>query len=142
MKSRYRATLAAQLSVIAIAAASPAVAQSAQSGGTQPSTQGQDNKTITVTGTRQTYTNDIDRRTYEIRRDVQGATGSIADVLRNILSVDVDLQGNVSLRGDANVTILVDGKPTSLFRGPSGGQTLQQVPASQYERVEVMTNPS
>jgi outer membrane receptor protein involved in Fe transport len=56
--------------------------------------------------------------------------------------VDVDLQGNVSLRGDAHVTILVDGKPTSLFNGPGGGQTLQQVSANQYERVEVMTNPS
>lgn len=135
MNLRTRAMLAAPLSVIAIAA--PAHAQSAQ-----PPAQTPNNKTITVTGTRQTYTNDIDRRTYDIRRDVQGATGSIADVLRNIPSVDVDLNGNVSLRGDANVTILVDGKPTSLFRGPGGGQTLQQVPASQYERVEVMTNPS
>ena len=97
---------------------------------------------IVVTGTRRDYDSSIDRRTYAIGRDVQGANGSIADVLRNIPSVDVDLQGNVSLRGDPHVTILVDGKPTSLFNGPGGGQTLQQVPASQYERVEVMTNPS
>ena len=99
-------------------------------------------KPIVVTGTRRDYDSSIDRRTYAIGRDVQGANGSIADVLRNIPSVDVDLQGNVSLRGDPHVTILVDGKPTSLFNGPGGGQTLQQVPASQYERVEVMTNPS
>jgi hypothetical protein len=52
------------------------------------------------------------------------------------------LQGNVSLRGDSHVTILVDGNPTSLFTGPGGGQTLLQVLASQYERVEVMANPS
>lgn len=97
---------------------------------------------IIVTGTHRDYDSSIDRRTYAIGRDVQGATGSIADVLRNIPSVDVDLQGNVSLRGDPHVTILVDGKPTSLFNGPGGGQTLQQVPASEYERVEVMTNPS
>lgn len=97
---------------------------------------------ILVTGTRRDYDSRIDRRTYTIGKDVQAANGSIADVLRNIPSVDVDLQGNVSLRGDPNVTILVDGKPTSLFNGPGGGQTLQQVPASQYERVEVMTNPS
>lgn len=97
---------------------------------------------ILVTGTRRDYDSRIDRRTYAIGKDVQAANGSIADVLRNIPSVDVDLQGNVSLRGDPNVTILVDGKPTSLFNGPGGGQTLQQVPASQYERVEVMTNPS
>lgn len=99
-------------------------------------------KPIVVTGTRRDYDSSIDRRTYAIGRDVQGANGSIADVLRNIPSVDVDLQGNVSLRGDPHVTILVDGKPTSLFNGPGGGQTLQQIPASQYERVEVMTNPS
>jgi outer membrane cobalamin receptor len=97
---------------------------------------------IVVTGTRRSYDTGIDRNTYRIGSDVQAANGSIADVLRNIPSVDVDLQGNVSLRGQGDVTILVDGKPTSLFSGPGGGLTLQQVPASQYERVEVMTNPS
>ncbi|HEX5182404.1 MAG TPA: TonB-dependent receptor [Allosphingosinicella sp.] len=107
-----------------------------------PAKKSQQDQGITVTGVRETYSASIDRRTYLIGRDVQGATGSIADVLRNIPSVDVDLNGNVSLRGQGNVTILVDGKPTSLFRGAGGGQTLQQVPASQYERVEVMTNPS
>jgi outer membrane receptor protein involved in Fe transport len=125
---------AAQAPQAPAGAPSPAPAAPAQN----PSS----NQQITVTGSRPTYSADIDRRTYLIGRDVQGATGSIADVLRNIPSVDVDLNGNVSLRGQGNVTILVDGKPTSLFRGPGGGQTLQQVPASQYERVEVMTTPS
>jgi outer membrane receptor protein involved in Fe transport len=123
------------------AAAAAQVGQSGQSA-PAPAQSGQQSQQITVTGVRETYSAGIDRRTYLINRDVQGATGSIADVLRNIPSVDVDLNGNVSLRGEGNVTILVDGKPTSLFRGPGGGQTLQQVPASQYERVEVMTNPS
>jgi outer membrane receptor protein involved in Fe transport len=99
-------------------------------------------KPIVVTGTRREYDTTIDRRIYSITNDLQGANGAIGDVLRNIPSVDVDLQGNVSLRGDSHVTILVDGKPTSLFTGPGGGQTLLQLPASQYERVEVMTNPS
>jgi outer membrane receptor protein involved in Fe transport len=99
-------------------------------------------KPIVVTGEKRPYGSSIDRRTYSISSDLQAATGSIGDVLRDIPSVDVDLQGNVSLRGDPHVTILVDGKPTSLFSGPGGGQTLLQVPASQYERVEVMTNPS
>jgi outer membrane cobalamin receptor len=97
---------------------------------------------ITVTGRALTDTIQIDRKTYAIGRDIQGATGSIADVLRNIPSVDVDLSGNVTLRGQSNVTILVDGKPSSQFQGAAGGQLLQQLPASQYERVEVMTNPS
>jgi outer membrane receptor protein involved in Fe transport len=97
---------------------------------------------ITVTGRALTDTSQLDRKSYAIGRDIQGASGSIADVLRNIPSVDVDLSGNVTLRGQSNVTILVDGKPTSLFRGAAGGQVLQQLPAGQYERVEVMTNPS
>jgi hypothetical protein len=99
-------------------------------------------KAIVVTGTRRQYDSTIDRRIYTITNDLQAANGAIGDVLRNIPSVDVDLQGNVSLRGDGHVTILVDGKPTSLFTGPGGGQTLLQVPASQYERVEVMSNPA
>lgn len=114
----------------------------APSAATPPTSASPSNTQITVTGTRPTIQSSIDRKTYRIGRDLQGATGSIADVLRNIPSVDVDLQGNVTLRGQPNVTILVDGKPTSLFRGAGGGLTLQQLPASQYERVEVMTNPS
>src|SRR5262249_55064165 len=50
--------------------------------------------------------------------------------------------GNVSLRGDPSVTIMVDGKPSSLFKGPNRGQVLQSLPANAFERVEVMTNPS
>jgi outer membrane cobalamin receptor len=115
-------------------------AAAAQNG--QPAKSPADQKQITVTGTRRDYDTSIDRTTYRVGSDVQAATGSIADVLRNIPSVDVDLAGNVSLRGQGNVTILVDGKPTSLFSGPGGGQLLQQIPANQYERVEVMTNPS
>jgi hypothetical protein len=55
--------------------------------------------------------------------------------------VDVDLQGNLSLRGDPNVTILVDGKPSAQFTGAAQGNSLLQFPASDIDRVEVMTNP-
>ena len=130
------ATLEKWLAVALIACSAPVAAQSSETPPTQ------DKRQITVTGVRRSYETSIDRSTYRIGSDVQAANGTIADVLRNIPSVDVDLQGNVSLRGQGNVTILVDGKPTSLFNGPGGGQTLQQIPASQYERVEVMTNPS
>jgi outer membrane receptor for ferrienterochelin and colicin len=70
------------------------------------------------------------------------STGSIADALRNIPSVEVDVQGNVSLRGDPNVTIMIDGKPSGMFNGEGKADALQQMPADQIERVEVMTNPS
>ncbi|MBS0334927.1 MAG: TonB-dependent receptor [Proteobacteria bacterium] len=98
---------------------------------------------VTVTAQSQAaVTADIDRRSYDITKDLQAQTGSIADALRNIPSVQVDVQGNVSLRGDPSVTIMIDGKPSSLFKGPSAGQVLQNLPANAFERVEVMTNPS
>ncbi|WP_313015137.1 TonB-dependent receptor domain-containing protein [Brevundimonas sp.] len=84
----------------------------------------------------------IDSISYSLANDLQATTGSLADALRNVPSVDVDPEGNVSLRGDANVTILIDGRPSGILTGPGRGQALIQLPASQYARIEVMTNPS
>lgn len=98
---------------------------------------------VTVTApSAQDVKTSIDRRSYSLGKDLQATTGSVADVLRNVPSVQVDVQGNVSLRGDPNVTIMIDGKPSGMFKGDNRGQVLQQIPASQFERVEVMTNPS
>jgi outer membrane receptor protein involved in Fe transport len=99
--------------------------------------------TITVTGESQNaYRTSIDRKSYGIANDLAATTGSISDALKNVPSVEVDVQGNVSLRGDTNVTIMIDGKPSSLFKGPGGAQALQSLSADQFERVEVITNPS
>ena len=84
----------------------------------------------------------IDRQSYSLGKDLVATTGSIADALRNLPSVEVDLQGNLSLRGDSNVTILVDGKPSPAFEGAGRAEALQQLPADQIERVEVIANPS
>ena len=97
---------------------------------------------VTVQVARPEVQRQIDRKSYSLANDQQAATGSLADVLRNLPSVDVDPQGQVSIRGDANVTILVDGQPSPLFQGPGRAQLLQQLPANAYDRVEVMTNPS
>jgi len=83
----------------------------------------------------------IDRKVYTLFGELQKTTGTAADILNQIPSVDVDADGNVSLRGDANVTILVDGKPSAQFSGATRGLSLQQFPAQDIERVEVMTNP-
>ncbi|WP_369059223.1 TonB-dependent receptor [Caulobacter sp. 73W] len=109
-----------------------------------PATSGQPNTVqgVVVTAPGQDLRTSIDRRSYSITKDLQATTGSIADALRNIPSVDVDVQGNVSLRGDPNVTIMIDGKPSGMFRGEGRAAALQQLPADQIERVEVMTNPS
>jgi len=97
---------------------------------------------VVVTGQTPPVTTSIDRRSYSVASDLRAQTGSISDALRNVPSVEVDVQGNVSLRGDPNVTILIDGKPSGQFQGDAKGQALQQLPADRIERVEVITNPS
>jgi outer membrane receptor protein involved in Fe transport len=98
---------------------------------------------VTVAADRPGMRTSIDRLSYDISQDLQvQAGGSVADALRDVPGVDVDLNGKISIRGDSGVTILVDGKPSSLFSGPGSGQALQTVPADDYERVEVMTNPT
>lgn len=97
---------------------------------------------VVVQGRASDVRTSIDSVSYSLADDLQATTGSLAEALRNIPSVEVDPDGNVSLRGDANVTILVDGRPSTQFNGPSRGQMVLQIPASQYARIEVMTNPS
>lgn len=118
-------------------AATPAVAP-AQAGPAKTTDTVSD---VVVTGQKAQVTSSIDRKSYNVARDLQSATGSIADVLRNIPSVDVDLEGNVRLRG-AGVQILVDGKPSPMFSGAIQATMLQQQPAGTFETIEVMTNPS
>jgi outer membrane receptor protein involved in Fe transport len=97
---------------------------------------------VVITGQAAAVQTSIDRRSYSVAADLQAQSGSIGDALRNVPSVEVDAQGEVSLRADSNVTILIDGKPSSQFQGDSKGQALQQMPANRIERVEVITNPS
>jgi outer membrane receptor protein involved in Fe transport len=84
----------------------------------------------------------IDRRSYSVANDLQARTGTISDVLRNVPSVQVDVNGNVTLRGDGNITVLVDGRPSAQFSRENLAQALQSVPADQVDRIEVITNPS
>ena len=83
----------------------------------------------------------LDRKVYAVSNDLQATTGSAAEILNTVPSVTVDADGNVSLRGDANVTILVDGKPSAQFAGATRGLSLQQFPASDIEKIEVLANP-
>ncbi len=83
----------------------------------------------------------LDRQVYSVQRNLQATSGTAADVLADIPSVAVDPDGNVSLRGDANVTILVDGKPSAEFAGATRGLSLQQFPANEIDHIEVLTAP-
>lgn len=97
---------------------------------------------VVVVGQASEVRTSIDSVSYSLANDLQATTGSLADALRNVPSVDVDPQGAVSLRGDSNVTILVDGRPSGVLSGEGRAQALLQLPADRYARIEVMTNPS
>ena len=83
----------------------------------------------------------LDKRVYNVGKDITVRGGSVSDVMDNIPSVSVDVEGNISLRGNDNVRILINGKPSGLV-GLSGPDALRQLPAESIERVEVITSPS
>ena len=99
-------------------------------------------ETVVVTTKKQATEIAIDRRVYRLGADIQAATGSAGDVLRNLPSVDVDPLGNISLRGDSGVQVLIDGKPSTLMSSANRADSLLQMPADSIESVEVITTPS
>ncbi len=96
---------------------------------------------VVIQGEKSTMELSLDKKIFNVGKDLANAGGSAVDILTNVPSVAVDVDGGVSLRGSSNVTILIDGKPSGLvsLKGSSGLQTLQ---ASMIERVEIITNPS
>jgi outer membrane receptor protein involved in Fe transport len=119
----------------------PVHCQDAPAPATLPPASGATVSGVTVPSARPSGQTPIDRKSYSVGRDLSAQTGSVADVLRNIPSVQIDAQGNPSLQGEANVTVLIDGRPAAQFSGESLGDALQAMPASQIDRIEVMTNP-
>jgi outer membrane receptor protein involved in Fe transport len=98
-------------------------------------------QTIEVQGQKLNVETRIDRKVYTVPEDALSTLGTLSDILNVIPSVDVDPDGVVSLRGDTNVLILIDGKPTTALQGASAGDNLQSIPASDIERIEVLTTP-
>ncbi|MBA4250413.1 MAG: hypothetical protein C0425_02585 [Chlorobiaceae bacterium] len=82
----------------------------------------------------------LDKKIINIEQNLTSAGGTAIDALQNVPSINVDASGNVSLRGNTNITILIDGRPTSLSDGAS--TILSQIPASSIESIELVTNPS
>ncbi|RBW63214.1 TonB-dependent receptor [Tenacibaculum sp. E3R01] len=86
-----------------------------------------------------TVTQKVDRKVINVGKDLTSAGATASELLNNVQSVSVDSQtGNISLRGNDNVRVLVDGKPTNI----SAAQLLQQIPSSSIKSIELITNPS
>lgn len=83
----------------------------------------------------------IDRKVYNVDQDIMSTSGSASDILKNIPSIEVDIDGQVSLRGSGDVAIFINGRQSPLM-GKSRADVLQSLPGNTIERIEVITNPS
>ena len=96
---------------------------------------------VEVTAERTTVDIKLDKRVYSIGQDMMVKGGSVSDVLDNVPSLSVDAEGNVALRGNQSVTILIDGRPSTLA-GSNVADVLKLLPADSVDKVELITNPS
>jgi len=96
---------------------------------------------VTVTGQRSSMKLEVDRKSFDVSQQIINAGGAAADVLENIPSVEVDNDGNISLRGNTSVEVWINGKASGLT-SDNRAEILQQLPAESIERIEVIDNPS
>ncbi|MEI7897732.1 MAG: TonB-dependent receptor [bacterium] len=93
---------------------------------------------VNITAEKSMMINKIDRKVFNVQKDISAQTGTVTDVLQTIPSISVDMDGNISLRGSGSVTILINGRPSVM----AGAANLEQMPAALIEKIEVITNPS
>ncbi|MXN89951.1 TonB-dependent receptor [Flavobacterium sp. Sd200] len=96
---------------------------------------------VEITAERSTVEIKLDKRVYTVGNDMMVKGGTVSDVLDNVPSLSVDAEGNVALRGNQSVTILIDGRPSNLA-GSNVAEVLRLLPADSVDKVEVITNPS
>lgn len=128
-------------------AAAPSCAQTAPpakpaavKGAPSPDTKSDDGvATVEVVATRPT--NKVDRDVYDLKNDISVSNASAADILNNVPSVTVDQDGNVALRGNQNVQVMVNGKRDAQFQGQNRGDALNAFPAEAIESIEVINVP-
>jgi outer membrane receptor protein involved in Fe transport len=96
---------------------------------------------VTVTARKSALVNDLDRKVYNVEEDILAESGSVSEILQNIPSVSVDIDGNITLRNSGNITFFVNGRPSAMLRRDAAS-VLQQMPAKSIERIEIITNPS
>ncbi|HKK25860.1 MAG TPA: outer membrane beta-barrel family protein [Gracilimonas sp.] len=95
---------------------------------------------VEVQGQRSYMEMNFDSRSFNVGEDVTSLGGSALDVLDNVPSITTDFEGNVSLRGNQGVQILINGRPSNLVR--NGTDALSSIPAGLIEEVKIITNPS
>lgn len=96
---------------------------------------------VSVVAQKQTMKLEIDKKVFDVSQDISSTGGSASDVLENIPSVEVDSEGNVSLRGSSSVTIWINGKAQGMT-SDNRADILQQLPSESIDHIEVITNPS
>ncbi|MCF8380166.1 MAG: TonB-dependent receptor family protein [Bacteroidales bacterium] len=96
---------------------------------------------VSVTGRKSALEYNLDRQVYNVEKDILAESGSVSDIMQNIPSLSVDIDGNISLRSSGNITFFVNGRPSAMLRRDAG-TVLQQMPANSIERIEIITNPS
>ena len=96
---------------------------------------------VTVTAQRPAMRLEVDRKSFDVTQDISNAGGVASDVLENIPSVEVDTDGNISLRGNTSVEVWINGKASGLT-SDNRAEILQQLPAESIDRIEVIDNPS
>jgi len=100
-----------------------------------------DTTVVTVTAEKPILDHKIDRDVYDVKQDPMAATGTASDVLNNVPSVTVDNDGTVSLRGNTNVQVYVNGKKSAQMQGDNRAFTLQSLSADDIDSIETIPNP-
>jgi outer membrane receptor protein involved in Fe transport len=96
---------------------------------------------VIIEGERSQMQLSLDKRVFEVGKDLSNISASAADVLDNVPSIDVDADGNINLRGSANARILINGRQSGLT-GINVADAMRQLQGNMIERVEIITNPS
>ncbi|KFF05157.1 TonB-dependent receptor domain-containing protein [Flavobacterium reichenbachii] len=95
-------------------------------------------KGVNIVSERSTIEQKIDRKVINVGKDLTTAGASASDIMNNIPSVNVDQDGKLSLRGNDNVRVLIDGRPSNI----DPAQLLKQIPSTSIKKIELITNPS
>ena len=96
---------------------------------------------VTVRAEKSSLELKLDKRVFNVGKDLSNKGGTAEEILENIPSIDLDIEGNISLRGSQSVRILIDGKPASMM-GFDGPNAFKQLQGNEIDKVEIITNPS